>query len=757
MGKDRGNDRSKMALEYHSRPPAGKIEVIPTKPCSSQRDLSLAYTPGVAVPCLEIYKNPKKAADYTARGNLVAVVTNGTAVLGLGDIGPLASKPVMEGKAVLFKSFAGIDVFDIEVDEKDPEAFVKIVKALEPTFGGINLEDIKAPECFYIEKKLREQMKIPVFHDDQHGTAIIASAALLNAAEVADKALGDCKVVFSGAGAAAIAVSRLFCLFGVQRSNIIHCDKDGVIYTGREGLDEVLTGIASDTDGRSLAEVIVGADVFIGLSVGGVVSQDMVRSMAKDPIVFALANPDPEISYPDAKGARDDVILATGRSDYPNQVNNVLGFPYIFRGALDCGATTVTKEMEMAAAKAISELAREDVPDSVREAYGGAKIQFGRDYLIPKPFDHRVLLWVAPAVAEAAEKSGVAARPITNMDDYKQHLASFLGRRREVMSQISTKARLSSKRIVFPEGHKVRILRACQELVQTGICQPIVLGDESLIRTKAEALGLSLEGIILVDPSKSPEHESYTKTYYNLRKRKGVHLKQASADMYNPVHFGMMMLRSGAADGLVSGVSMNYADTIRPALQIIGLREDVKSVAGMYVVLQKERTLFFADTTINIEPTAEQMAEIARLTAEEVKRFDLEPRVAMISFSNFGSSPHPYATKVQQATEILHAIDPEMIVDGEMQVEYALDPGLASSEFPFSNIQGDANVLIFPSLESANVAYKLMERIGGAECVGPIVLGMNKPVNVLPRGSTSESIYNMAAYTCVEAADTDAS
>jgi|MDSW01.2.fsa_nt_gb malate dehydrogenase (oxaloacetate-decarboxylating)(NADP+) len=753
MTKDKGNDRSRMALEYHARSPAGKIEVVPTKPCSSQRDLSLAYTPGVAVPCLEIYENPNKAAHYTARGNLVAVVTNGTAVLGLGDIGPLASKPVMEGKAVLFKRFAGIDVFDIEIDEKDPEAFVKIVKSLEPTFGGINLEDIKAPECFYIEKKLRELMNIPVFHDDQHGTAIIASAALLNATKIAGKSLKDCKVVFSGAGAAAIAVSRLLCLFGVERSNIIHCDKDGVIYKGREGLDEVLSAIASDTQGRSLAEVMTGADVFIGLSVGGIVSPDMIRSMAKDPIVFALANPDPEISYPDAKAAREDVILATGRSDYPNQVNNVLGFPYIFRGALDCGATTVTKEMEMAAAKAISELAHEDVPDSVREAYGGKEIQFGRDYLIPKPVDHRVLLWVAPAVAEAAEKSGAASRPIASIEDYKQHLASFLGRRREVMSQISTKARLNPKRIVFPEGHKVRILRACQELVQTGICHPVVLGDEELIRSKASALGVSLEGIELVDPNKSDAHDGYTKVYYEMRHRKGVHLKQAAADMYNPVHFGMMMLRSGDVDGLVSGVSMNYADTIRPALQIIGLREDVKSVAGMYVILQKERTLFFADTTINIDPSAEQMAEIARLTAEEVKRFDLEPRVAMISFSNFGSNPHPFATKVQHATEILHAIDPNMIVDGEMQVEYALDPGIASSEFPFSNIQGDANVLIFPSLESANVAYKLMERIGGAECVGPIVLGMNKPVNVLPRGSTSEAIYNMAAYTCVEAED----
>ncbi|MBT6177929.1 MAG: NADP-dependent malic enzyme [Deltaproteobacteria bacterium] len=753
MAKDRNKDRSKMALDYHSRAPAGKIEVVPTKPCSSQRDLSLAYTPGVAVPCLEIHKNPKKAADYTARGNLVAVVTNGTAVLGLGDIGPLASKPVMEGKAVLFKRFAGIDVFDIEVDEKDPEAFVKIVKALEPTFGGINLEDIKAPECFYIEKKLRELMNIPVFHDDQHGTAIIASAALLNATKIANKELSDCKIAFSGAGAAAIAVSRLLCLFGAQRSKIIHCDKDGVIYTGRDGLDEVLTEIATDTKCRSLAEVMEGADVFIGLSVGGLVSQDMVRSMAKDPIVFALANPDPEIGYPEAKAARDDVILATGRSDYPNQVNNVLGFPYIFRGALDCGATTVTKEMEMAAARAIGELAREDVPDSVREAYGGEEIKFGRDYLIPKPVDHRVLLWVAPAVAEAAEKSGVASRPISSMNDYRQHLASFLGRRREVMSQISTKARLNPKRLVFPEGHKVRILRACQELVQTGICHPVVLGEESLIRAKAEAVGISLDGIALVDPTKSPEHEKYTDIYYKLRQRKGIHLKQAALDMYDPVHFGMMMLRGGDVDGLVSGVSMNYADTIRPALQIIGLREDVKSVAGMYVVLQKERTLFFADTTINIEPSAEQMAEIARLTAQEVKRFDLEPRVAMISFSNFGSSPHPFATKVSHATEILHAIDPTMIVDGEMQVEYALDPGIASSEFPFSNIQGDANVLIFPSLESANVAYKLMERIGGAECVGPIVLGMNKPVNVLPRGSTAEAIYNMAAYTCVEAED----
>lgn len=755
MGIDLEKDRRKMALDYHQRSPAGKIEVVPTKPCESQRDLSLAYTPGVAVPCLEIHKNPEKAADYTGRSNLVAVVTNGTAVLGLGDIGPLASKPVMEGKAVLFKRFAGIDVFDIEVDEKDPEAFVKIVKALEPTFGGINLEDIKAPECFYIEKKLREIMKIPVFHDDQHGTAIIAAAALLNATEVANKKLAECKVVFSGAGAAAIAVSRLICMFGVKRSNIIHCDKDGVIYTERAGLDESLQSIAVDTDGRVLADVIVNADVFIGLSVGGIVNQDMIRSMAPDPIVFALANPDPEISYPDAKSARDDVILATGRSDYPNQVNNVLGFPYIFRGALDCGATTVTQEMEMAAARAISLLAKEDVPDSVREAYGGAKIKFGREYLIPKPVDHRVLLWVAPAVAEAAHQSGAASRPIESMNSYKQHLASFLGRRREVMSQLSTKARLNPKRIVFPEGHKVRILRACQELYHTGICHPVVLGEEAVIHAKAAAVGLSLEGITIVDPAKSDDHERFTQEYYELRQRKGVHRKQAAHDMSEPVYFGMMMLRDGLVDGLVSGVSMNYADTVRPAMQIIGLREDVKTVAGMYVILQKERTLFFADTTINIEPTAEQLAEIARLTACEVRRFDLEPRIAMISFSNFGSNPHPLADKVAQATRYIEAVNPELAVDGEMQVEYALDPAMSSSEYPFSAIQGDANVLIFPSLESANVAYKLMERIGGAECVGPIILGMNKPVNILPRGSTAEAIYNMAAYTCVEAADDD--
>ncbi len=698
MKKSESDERRKLALDYHSRNPAGKIEVVPTKPCVSQRDLSLAYTPGVAVPCEEIHQNPDKAAAYTARGNLVGVITNGTAVLGLGNIGPLASKPVMEGKAVLFKRFAGIDVFDIEVDCNDPDEFIRIVKSLEPTFGGINLEDIKAPECFYIEKKLREVMSIPVFHDDQHGTAIISAAAMLNATEVAGKKMEDIKVVFSGAGAAACAVGALLLDFGVNSDNVTYSDKDGILYEGREDLVGERAHLASKTSARSLAEAMVDADVFIGLSVGGIVSADMVRSMAKNPIVFALANPNPEITYEDAKGSREDVIVATGRSDFPNQVNNVLGFPYIFRGALDCGATTVTEEMKMAAARAIADLARQDVPDSVRMAYGGAKIRFGPDYLIPKPVDHRVLLWVAPAVAEAAAKSGVATRPIHSMEAYREQLAVFLGRRRQVMSQISTKARKSPKRIVFPEGTKIRILRACQDLVHNGVCHPVVLGERAMIEERASALGISLEGIDIIDPHDDAHYYEFVESYYALRQRRGVNRSTAEHDVLNPVHFGMMLLKQGHADGLVCGVSMNYQDTIRPALQIIGLREGVRVTAGMYMILQKERTLFFADTTVNIEPTPEKLAEIALLTAEEVRRFGLEPRVAMLSFSNFGSNSHPLAQKVRQATRILRERAPDLIVDGEMQVDVAVSPALASSEFPFASIQGDANVLIFPSL-----------------------------------------------------------
>ena len=750
MSDDNSSKRRGLALEYHARSPAGKIEVIPTKPCTSQRDLSLAYTPGVAVPCLEIEKDPSTASLYTIRGNLVGVITNGTAVLGLGNIGPLASKPVMEGKAVLFKRFAGIDVFDLEVDCSDPDRFIDIVKSLEPTFGGINLEDIKAPECFYIEKELREQMNIPVFHDDQHGTAIIAAAALMNATEIAGKSLTECRIVFSGAGAAATACGRLLMSFGVPQPNIMFCDKYGVVFKGRETGDYDQEDIAVDTGCRTLSDAMVDADIFIGLSVGGVVNQDMVRSMGPSPIIFALANPTPEIDYAKAREARDDALIATGRSDYPNQVNNVLGFPYIFRGALDCGATGITTEMELAAARAIAALAKEDVPDSVRDAYGETELRFGPDYFIPKPFDHRVLLWVAPAVAGAAAESGVATEPIEDLEAYQEFLTGFLGKRREVMAHISTVAKDTPKRIVFPEGTEPRILRACHELAHARICAPIVLGDIATVHRVAREAGVSLEGIEIISPTESPRYEAYREEYYALRQRRGITRRTATQALLDPIFFGMLMLQQGDTDGLVAGMSMNYQDTIRPALRIIGLQPTTQVTAGMYMILQRNRTVFFADTTVNIEPDARTLAQIALLTAEEVKNLGWEPRVAMVSFSNFGSSSHPLALKVRQATRMVRDINPDLIVDGEMQIDPALDRGLAEEEFPFSDILGDANILVFPSLESANVAYKLMTKLGEAEAIGPILLGMHKPVNVLPRGCSSEDAFNMAAYTVVQ-------
>ncbi len=741
--------RNDPALEYHEREPAGKIEVVATKPCATQVDLSLAYTPGVALPCLEIAKNPDAAALYTGRANLVAVISNGSAVLGLGDIGPLASKPVMEGKAVLFKRFAGIDVFDLELDCEDPDKLVEIVKALEPTFGGINLEDIKAPECFYIEKRLREEMQIPVFHDDQHGTAIITCAAFINALELAGKEAKDAKVVVSGAGAAAVACGNLLVSFGVQEHNLVYCDSRGVIFKGRENLSAEKEALAVETKARSLADAMVGSDVFLGVSVKDLVSPQMVQSMNSNPIIFALANPDPEISYPDAKAAREDAIVATGRSDFPNQVNNVLGFPYIFRGALDSGASVVTEEMKMAAARALAALAREDVPDSVRSAYGGKEIRFGSDYLIPKPFDHRVLLWVAPAVAQAANKSGVAHRPITDMAAYRKKLSVFLGKRREVMAHVGTKARLDPKKIVFPEGYKRRTLRACYELAQEGICHPVVLGDKQRIETVARGAGITLDKIEIIDPYGSEYYESFVNKYIELRHRKGITPRAARKHMSERVRFGMMMVRQNLAGGLVCGLSMNYPETIRPALQIIGAQSNV--VAGMYLILKKDRMFFFADTTVNIEPDAQTLASIAILTAKEVEKFNVQPRVAMVSFSSFGSANHSLVSKVQEAAGIVRRLEPDLIIDGEMQIDPAVNPHLAAEEYPFSKIQGDANILIFPSLEAANVAYKLMANVGDSEAVGPILLGMEQPVNVLSRGASAEDVYNMAAYTVLQA------
>ena len=751
MTADRKEVQRQMALDYHQRTPPGKIEVVASKPCATQHDLSLAYTPGVAVPCLEIADDPPKAALYTARANLIGVITNGTAVLGLGDIGPLASKPVMEGKGVLFKRFAGIDVFDIELDCKDPDQFVELVAALEPTFGGINLEDIKAPECFAIEERLRERMNIPVFHDDQHGTAIIVAAALLNAAEISKRQFHECRVVFSGAGAAAVSCGKLLVDFGIPWEQIVFCDKVGILNHRRDDLGDLYKPLLRDTKARNLGEAMRDADVFIGLSAGGIVSAEMVQGMADDPIVFALANPTPEIAYPSLRAARDDVIAATGRSDYPNQVNNVLGFPYIFRGALDCGATTVNLQMKMAAARALARLARENVPDSVREAYGKRVFEFGRDYLIPKPLDHRVLLWVAPAVAQAAAETGVASRPIGDLDEYRQQLASFLGRRRELMASVSARAAADKRRIVFPEGDKNKVLRACHELLEKEICQPVVLGTPDAINAAAERAGVTVDGVEIVDPKASEHYQQFVESYFELRKRRGVTMRSALIDMSDRVRFGMMLVREGHADGLVCGLSMNYAETIRPALQIIGLSAGVAATAGMYMILLKSRTLFFADTTVNIEPNAETLAEIAILTAAEVRKFDLEPRVAMISFSNFGSNNHRLAQKVKQATEIVRSREPGLKIDGEMQVDTAVDEELATEEFPFSSILGDANILVFPSLEAANTAYKLMARLGGAEAVGPILLGMNRSVNVLPRGATAEDVFNIAAYTALRA------
>ncbi len=746
--------RREETLEYHSRRPAGKIEVRPTKPCDTQWDLSLAYTPGVAVPCKEIERDPTLAARYTARQNLVAVITNGTAVLGLGDIGPLASKPVMEGKGVLFKRFAGIDVFDLELDCKDPEELIRIVQALEPTFGGINLEDIKAPECFHIERTLRESMNIPVFHDDQHGTAIISTAAFINAVEIAGKKPEDCRVVFSGAGAAGVACGDLIAEFGVLRQNIVYCDSKGPIYLGREGLNESKQRLAVQTDARSLADAMVGTDAFFGVSVGGVVSQDMVRSMADNPIVFAMANPDPEITFPDAKAARPDVIVATGRSDFPNQVNNVLGFPYIFRGALDCGATTVNQQMKMAAARALADLAREDVPDEVREAYGGAEIRFGTDYLIPKPVDHRVLLYVAPAVAQSATESGVARQPMLDLEAYRQELAQFLSRTRQTMGRIITRARTATKRIVFPEGLQPKVLRACRTLADRNIVHPVVLGPEAAVRAVADQAGVSLDGVEVIDNMSAAEDERrgrFVDQLFRMRQRKGVTREIAVKDIDRKRFFGMMMLRNGDADGLVSGIGMHYPATIRPALQILGLKEGSQVCAGMYMMLLEGRTLFFADTTVNIEPSAEELAEIALLCAHEVARLGMTPRVAMLSFSNFGSNNDPRAGKVRRATELVRAQRPSLTVDGEMQVDPAINPAVAKGAFPFSQIQGDANILVFPGLEAANVAYKLLMGVGGAEAIGPILLGMRYPVNVLQRGSSSEEVVNMAAYTAVQA------
>jgi malate dehydrogenase (oxaloacetate-decarboxylating)(NADP+) len=740
------------ALDYHFGTHPGKIEVTPTKPCRTQRDLSLAYTPGVADPCLEIQKNPHDAFKYTARGNLVAVVTNGTAVLGLGDIGALAGKPVMEGKAVLFKRFANVDVFDIELDTHDPDEVIKVCQLLEPTFGAINLEDIKAPECFYIEETLKKTMKIPVFHDDQHGTAIISGAALLNGLEVAGKDIGKIRVVVNGAGAAGFACAEHYVRLGVKRENVILCDTKGVVYKGRtQGMNPYKERFAIDTPLRTLAEVMKNADVCLGLSVKGAITQDMVRAMAPSPMVFAMANPDPEITYEEAKACRDDVIMATGRSDYPNQVNNVLGFPFIFRGALDVRATTINEEMKLAATRALARLAKEDVPDSVCRAYGVARLKFGPDYLIPKPFDPRVLVWESSAVAQAAMETGVAQEPI-DIDVYREQLERHHGKAHEISRMMILRAQAKPKQVVFPEGDNEKILRACHQILEEKIATPILVGNPAIIHAKTAELGLDLGEARIVDPAVSPLRESYIQELYRLRQRRGVTLSEARTLIDDRNIFASMMVRMGDADALVAGVSQHFPETIRPALQIIRVREGLHKVAGCYPMVTRDGDLYFlADTSVNVEPTAEDLVEIALCAAQEARRFDLVPRVAMLSFSSFGSAQHPSCEKVRKAVELLHKADPTLIVDGEIMADAAVSPEMLEQTYPFSSLKGGANVLIFPDLASANIGYKLLKTIGGCETLGPILMGMSRPVHLLARGAEVEEIVNVVAIAVVDA------
>jgi malate dehydrogenase (oxaloacetate-decarboxylating)(NADP+) len=743
------NITKEAALRYHEEGRRGKIEVALTKPASSQLDLSLAYTPGVAVPVLEIAEHPDDAYRYTAKGNLVAVVSNGTAILGLGNRGPLAAKPVMEGKGVLFKRFADVDVFDIEIDCADPEEVIRVVRAIAPTFGGINLEDIKAPECFMIEARLKEMLDIPVFHDDQHGTAIIATAGLLNALEITGKRFDQVKIVINGAGAASIACAEMFILAGARRQNILMVDSQGVIYAGREkGMNEYKARFAAETEARSLAEAMQGADVFIGLSVADVVTQDMVRAMAGKPIIFAMANPDPEIKYELAKEARPDAIVATGRSDYPNQVNNVLGFPFIFRGALDVQARQINDEMKLAAARALARLTREDVPDVVLKAYNLEALKFGPDYIIPTPFDPRVLLWVAPAVAEAAMQSGLARRQI-DLDQYREQLEARLGRGWQLMRHIVAKARSNPKRVVFGEGEEAKIIRAAALISEEGIGQPILLGSPAVIRQKIEELGLAFEPVV-IEPTTSAQYERYVQRLFELRQRKGAILSTARTLMRQRSYFGPMMVEAGDADAYVSGLTHNYPDIIRPALETVGMAPQAHRVAGMYIMIAREKVYFFVDTTVNIDPSAEELAEIASLAADEVRRFDIEPRLAMLSFSNFGSTRHPFSDKMRRAVEILHQRRPDLAVDGEMMADTAVVPEIVDEVYPFSRVK-DANVLVFPNLEAANIAYKLMQRLGNVETIGPILLGMNKPIHVLQRGEEVQGIVHVAAMAVIDA------
>jgi malate dehydrogenase (oxaloacetate-decarboxylating)(NADP+) len=739
------------ALEYHSSGRPGKIAVVPTKPLNNQRDLALAYSPGVAEPCLEIFRNPEDVYKYTARGNLVAVVTNGTAVLGLGNIGALAGKPVMEGKGNLFKQFADLDVFDLEIGSENPDDIIRFCQLLEPTVGGINLEDIRAPDCFYIEEKLRETLNIPVFHDDQHGTAIISGAALLNAVEITGKDLANIRCVFSGAGAAAISTAEHYVRLGVKRENILLTDRSGVIHKERSGtMDPYKARFAAETKARTLADALVDADVFIGLSIAGAVSGEMIARMGPDPIVFALANPEPEILPDEVRAVRDDAIIATGRSDYPNQVNNVLGFPFIFRGALDARAREVNEAMKMAATRALAALAKEAVPESVSRLYGLRSVKFGPDYLIPFPFDPRVLLWVAPAVAWAAVASG-ASKEFMDLQSYRDQLETRLGRARGIMRGIINRAVRDPKCVVFPEGEEPKVIRAAQMIVDEGIASPILLGNAEVVRRLAREHGIPLGDVCIEDPATSPRREGYADYLWKRRQRKGLSHGEALQLLFNGNYFGSVMVAKGDADALVSGVNMHYPETIRPALQVIGPHPHAEVVSGLYMLVFDKHVIFCGDTTVNIDPTAEQLAQIAYSAGRIVRTFGIEPKIAMLSFSNFGSVRHPEAEKVARAVQLLRERDPSLIVEGEMQADTALDEELLASAYEFSVLKERANVLIFPNLSAGNIAYKLLHHLGGATAIGPILVGMNRPVHVLERGADVQDIVNMAAVAVMDA------
>jgi malate dehydrogenase (oxaloacetate-decarboxylating)(NADP+) len=748
--------RKQDALDYHSKGRPGKIAVVPTKSTETQRDLSLAYSPGVAEPCLEIAANVENVYKYTAKGNLVGVISNGTAVLGLGNIGPEASKPVMEGKGVLFKVFADIDVFDIELNTQDIEEFIRTVKILEPTFGGVNLEDIKSPECFEIEERLRKEMNIPIMHDDQHGTAIISGAALLNALELVNKKIETCQFVISGAGAAALSCAKLYLGLGAKVENILMFDKDGLIHNRRDDLNKYVKLFATYRDGiHTLADAMNGADVFLGLSVGNIVSQDMIKIMAKDAVVFAMANPTPEISYEDACAAREDIIMATGRSDFPNQVNNVLGFPYIFRGALDVRATEIDENMKMAAARALAELAKKPVPDIVNLAYNEKNLSFGRQYIIPKPVDPRLITTIAPAVAKAAMESGLAQKPILDWEAYELELSKRLGLDNQLIKYITNRAKRSPKRVVFADAENLKVLKAVQQVRDERICIPILLGDVKKINRIIDENNLELEDVEIIDTRAAETQERlqrYGDVFFEKRKRKGYNQYEAHKQMQVRNYFAAMMVETGEADVVISGLTRNYPDAIRPALQIIGRDEGVKKVSGMYILQTKKGPLFFSDTTVNFNPTVDEIVEIAELTAKAVETFNIRPRIALLTYSNFGTADGEDANKMREATAILQKKHPEMIVEGEMQAHLAFDKDLVKENYPFSKLADEgANTLIFPNLSSANIAYNLLKETGEIENIGPILLGLRKPVYVLQLGSSVKEITDIVAIAVVEA------